>query len=61
MTAPLLTAQQVADMLQITVRTLHAWRKTGRGPLAVVDGKWVRYRPSDVEAYIESQQNREAS
>jgi len=53
MTDRLLTAKQVANRLQVSVKTVHAWRKSGRGPRAIVQGKkWVRYRLEDVEAWI---------
>lgn len=51
----LLTAQQVADMLCITVATLAIWRSSKRYPLAYVKiGRAVRYNLKDVIAFIES-------
>jgi len=57
----LLTAEEVAERLQVKVETLHQWRWKGKGPRAVKAGpKFVRYRPSDVnewlEAYLEHDQ-----
>ena len=52
---PLWTIQQTAEHLQMPVPTLYRWRQTDYGPPAVRIGKHLRYRPSDVEAFIEAQ------
>lgn len=49
----LLTAEQVAEWLQVTTATLKRWRHTRTGPLAMSLGRKVRYRRGDVEDYIE--------
>lgn len=55
----LLTAEEVADLLQVKVETLYQWRWKGEGPRAVKAGpKFVRYRASDVNAWIEAQTER---
>ena len=55
----LLRPQQVARRLAITVQTLTAWRHDGKGPRWIVlggDGSpRYRYRPTDVEAWLEAQ------
>ncbi len=52
----LLTAEEVAERLQVKVETLHQWRWQGKGPRAVKAGpKFVRYRAADVNAWIEAQ------
>lgn len=51
----LLTTEQVAEWLQIPADTVAWWRKRRRGPKAVTVGRHVRYRPSDVEAWLEQQ------
>lgn len=51
----LLTQEQVADYLQMPVRTMEAWRYSGDGPKFVRIGRRVRYRPQDVEEWVESQ------
>lgn len=54
-TSKLLTPQQVADQLGVTTHTLAVWRCTKRYPLPYVkSGRLVRYRPTDVAAFIES-------
>lgn len=51
----LLTPQQTAEILGVTVATLATWRCTKRYPLPYVKtGRLVRYREADVLAYIAS-------
>lgn len=53
--ADLLTEREVADRLNIAVKTVQNWRWKGEGPRAVKLGKRaVRYRRADVEAFIEA-------
>ena len=52
----LMTPEQVAAALLLSIRTLAAWRSSGRNPLAWIKvGGRVRYRRSDVDAWLESQ------
>ncbi len=52
--APLLDPDQVAEILGVSVKTLNVWRCTGRYNLPFVkSGARVRYRRTDVEAFIE--------
>lgn len=49
----LLTTEQAAAFLGTTRRTLEAWRYVGAGPVFVkLRGRMVRYRPSDLEAFV---------
>lgn len=51
--ARLLTPEQAAELLTITVGTLGVWRSTRRYPLPFVKiGRSVRYRLGDVQAFI---------
>lgn len=50
---PLLTADQVALWLSKPKATLYAWRTRGLGPRGIKVGGDLRYRRSDIEAYIE--------
>lgn len=52
MDQPLMTTQQVADHLGVPVATLYQWRHQGTAPRALKVGKHVRYRRSDVEAWV---------
>jgi excisionase family DNA binding protein len=55
MTEELLTQQQLADELQVSVRTLERWRQEGTGPAFVRVGRSPRYRRSDIDAWLERQ------
>lgn len=49
----LLTPEQVADYLNISIRTLANWRCTGANNLPYSKlGRCIRYRQIDLEAYI---------
>lgn len=39
----------------IPARTLSQWRYLGRGPRYLKVGKYVRYRPEDIEAWLKNQ------
>jgi predicted DNA-binding transcriptional regulator AlpA len=49
----LLRETQVAERYAMSVRALQAWRLAGKGPCWVKLGSAVRYRESDVEAFVE--------
>jgi len=53
--AALLTEAQASQMLNLSVRTLQAWRGQGRGPNFVRAGRAVRYRSSDLTGWINEQ------
>lgn len=49
----LLGTEQLAALLGVPVATLYAWRNKGEGPKAIKVGRHVKYRPTDVEAWLE--------
>ncbi len=50
---PLLTAEQAAEQLTLSVKTLAIWRCTNRQALPFVKlGGRVAYRQSDLDAFI---------
>ena len=54
-TQKLLTPEQAAEILGMHVNTLNVWRATKRYNLPYIkSGRLVRYRMSDVAAFIES-------
>jgi len=57
----LLNERQVADSCAISVLTLSKRRTEGRGPRYVKIGTLVRYRPEDVDAWIESHEAQSAA
>lgn len=51
----LLTPDQVAEHLGVSVETLNVWRATKRYDLPYVKaGRLVRYRAEDLEAFVNS-------
>jgi excisionase family DNA binding protein len=48
----LLNEAQAADYLNVSARTLQAWRVQGRGPLFTKLSRAVRYRRADLDAYV---------
>jgi hypothetical protein len=50
---PLLTAGETAVFLKVSIGTLAVWRSTKRYALAYIKvGRAVRYKKSDLEAFI---------
>jgi len=50
----LIDAREAANRLQVTVETLAVWRCTRRYPLKFVKvGRKVRYRPADLEEFLD--------
>ena len=53
--SPLLTPVEVAQLLRVNIQTLSVWRKAGTGPKSVkVSERKLRYRQSDVEAWLDA-------
>lgn len=52
-TSPLLDGVQAARMLGLHRRTLENWRCRGEGPVFLRVGRAIRYRPSDVNAWLD--------
>ncbi len=50
-----MTPPEVAELLQVETTMLSNWRTARKGPTYIKVGSLVRYRVSDVEAWIESQ------
>lgn len=48
------TPAEVADYLQVPVKTLYRWRYAGEGPVAYRVGRHLRFRWSDVERWLAS-------
>ena len=52
MDGELLTPRQVAEWLQLHPVTLSRWRQDTNGPQWIIVGDQVRYRRSDVDAWL---------
>jgi excisionase family DNA binding protein len=55
MSSKLLTVSDLSDHLGVPVNTLYQWRTKGYGPTGRRIGKHVRYRPEDVDTWVEQQ------
>jgi excisionase family DNA binding protein len=53
---PLATPAEVAAYLRVPEKTLTEWRSKGKGPRYIPVGRYVRYRWSDVEEWLASQE-----
>lgn len=51
----LLSVDDLSGVLGVPVNTLYQWRTKGTGPRGIRVGKYVRYRPADVDAWIDRQ------
>lgn len=57
-TAPLLSPTDLADYLQVPLKTVYRWRSEAAGPRGIRVGKHVRYRREDVDSWLDSQADR---
>ena len=51
----IMTTDDLCEELDISKQTAYLWRHKGTGPRGFKVGKYVRYRRSDVEAWIDEQ------
>lgn len=52
----LLSPQDLADLCQVLGATVYRWNHCGYGPSPLRIGRHVRYRPSDVDVWLQQQQ-----
>lgn len=48
----LLSTKQAAEKLGVAVQTLANWRWNNEGPRYTRTGRRIKYRPSDLDAYL---------
>jgi excisionase family DNA binding protein len=48
-----MTTEDVSKVYKVPVATIYKWRGEGKGPRALKVGKHLRFRPEDVEAYLD--------
>jgi excisionase family DNA binding protein len=48
------TVRDVARYLGVPTATIYSWRSRGEGPPGFRVGKHLRFRPSEVEAWLEA-------
>jgi excisionase family DNA binding protein len=49
-----LSWDELAELLQVPEKTVYSWRYRGEGPRGVIVGRHLRYRPQDVDAWLEA-------
>ena len=54
---PLVTITELAEYLGVPVKTIYEWRQTGRGPVGLRIGRHVKFRISDVQAWVDGQRD----
>lgn len=53
----LMTIGELAEYLQVPRETIYRWRKYGSGPRGFRMGRHIRFRRSEVEAWVESRRD----
>jgi excisionase family DNA binding protein len=56
----LLSAQELADYLDVPLKTIYAWRYRGQGPRGFRVGRHVRFRLTDVQLWVSDQLENDA-
>ena len=61
---PLLSIDELAEYLGVSIKTIYEWRQTGRGPVGTRMGRHLKFAISDVRTWLdekrESQPGRNA-
>ena len=57
----LVDQKEAARLFGVSVRTMEAWRLSGRSPVYLKVGRQVRYRRSDLEAWLDGRKRRSTS
>ena len=52
---PLWSIEDAANYLGVAVKTLYGWRWQNTGPQSYRVGRFVRYRPAEVRAWVDAQ------
>ncbi len=58
--ATLISAQALAEYLGVPLQTVYQWSHRGGGPPAIRVGRHLRYRPEQVEQWLDSHARTEA-
>jgi excisionase family DNA binding protein len=54
---PLMSVKELAELLQVSVKTIYDWRYRGLGPTAIRVGRHVRYEPDEIERWLDLQRS----
>ena len=50
----LISPEALGELVDVPVATIYKWRTTGKGPRGLRVGKHLRYRMSDVDAWLDA-------
>ncbi|BCM66484.1 MULTISPECIES: helix-turn-helix transcriptional regulator [Streptomyces] len=56
-----LTPDDIAEIFEVPKETVYQWRKKRIGPPGFRIGKYVRYDPADVRAYVDQRKHAETA
>ncbi|MGH2718639.1 MAG: helix-turn-helix transcriptional regulator [Actinomycetota bacterium] len=51
--SPLISVEELADILGVPVNTVYKWRHRGLGPAPIRVGRFLRFDPEDVRSWLE--------
>jgi predicted DNA-binding transcriptional regulator AlpA len=54
---PVESLDWLSDLIRIPPRSIYNWRLRGEGPPAYRVGRHLRFRPSEVEAWLDSRRD----
>ena len=57
---PLWGVPELAEYLGVPVKTVYLWRYQRTGPPAIRVGRFLKYRPGAVEAWLETREREDA-
>ena len=55
--AALLSVEDVARLLQVTVASIYQWHHRGQGPKPIKVGRYLRFHPVELARWLESLRN----
>lgn len=50
---PLLSIDELAEYLGVSIKTIYEWRQTGRGPVGIRVGRHLKFAVSDVRTWLD--------
>lgn len=51
---PLLSIDELAEYLGVSIKTIYDWRQNGRGPVGIRMGRHLKFAVSDVRAWLDN-------
>jgi excisionase family DNA binding protein len=54
---PLVTITELAEYLGVPIKTIYEWRQSGRGPVGIRIGRHLKFRLTDIQAWVDGQRD----